>query len=126
MSPRRGPAETSVPRRSAHFVLRAGLAACVAGAVSLASAATAGATPTPNSHQGTIGATGWAGSSGWGGSYPRHGHGAIVGTVATAPAGTAPTTFTMNVAGTGSTTTLVTVNVSTTTTLYGPGPARPP
>ena len=48
------------------------------------------------------------------------------GTVVTAPGATAPTTFTMNVAGTGSTATLVTVDVSTTTTLSEPGTSSAP
>jgi hypothetical protein len=42
------------------------------------------------------------------------------GTVATAPEPTAPTGFTINEAGTGSSTSLVTVEVATTTTLGGP------
>jgi hypothetical protein len=42
------------------------------------------------------------------------------GTVVTAPEPTAPTGFTMNLAGTGGTT-LVTVEVTTTTTVNGPG-----
>jgi hypothetical protein len=108
-------APASVLRKSANFVLCAGLAACLAGAGSLASAATASATPAPNSDQGTAGAAGWAGGYGWGGPRSRHGHGATTGTVVSAPAATAPTTFTMDVAGAGSTTTLVTVNVATTT-----------
>jgi hypothetical protein len=45
--------------------------------------------------------------------------------VVTTPAATAPTTFTMDVTGAGSTTTLVTVNVATTTTVNEPGASSP-
>jgi len=48
-----------------------------------------------------------------------------MGTVVTAPGATAPTTFTMNVTGAGSTTILYTVKVSTATTLYEAGTGSP-
>ena len=123
MSLRREPPQASVPRNS-RPVLRVGLAACLAVAVSLGGGAIASASPAP-SHDGRGGAPGGGGFFGGAGPYSRQGRGAIVGTVATAPGATAPTTFTMNVAGTGSTTTLVTVDVSTTTTLSEPGTSSP-
>ena len=43
------------------------------------------------------------------------------GSVVTAPGPTAPTSFSMDVSGTGGTTTLVTVDIATTTTLRQPG-----
>ncbi len=118
-----GARENSFFRGPARVVLSAGTVACLVGALSLVSATSASAVPLPANHYGGPGAPAWRAGSG--GRYFGHGYGPVVGTVVTAPASSAPTTFTMNVAGTAGTTTLVTVDVSTTTTLAQPGFSSP-
>ena len=118
-----GASENGFYRRPARVVVTAGTAAFLVGAVSLVSATSASAAPAPANHYGAPGAPAWG--TGSGGRHFGHGYGPVVGTVVTAPATSTPTTFTMNVASTGSTTTLVTVDVPTTTTLSEPGFSSP-
>ena len=115
--------EGAAIKKSNRYVLSAGLAVCLAGALSLGSAAVASAAPVSGSHRGGGGSPGW--STEWGSRF-GHGRGALLGTVVTAPGTTEPTTFTMDVTSPGSsTTTLVTVGVSTTATINEPGTSSP-
>ncbi len=116
-----GAGETCIIRKSARLVLYTGLVTGLAGSLCLGTSALAGAAPLgPGSPPGN-GAPGGPFAPWWGGSHFRHGYGTS-GVVASVPAGSAPTTFTIT---TGNPTTTVTVDVSVTTTFREPGQTSP-
>jgi hypothetical protein len=111
----------STIKKPVHIVISAAAAACLAGALSLGTAASASASPR-DARANVKRVDSHGGFRGW--DHQHSGNGYIVerGTVSAAPGSTAPTTFTLNVKGpNNNTTTTVTVDASASTKLTEPG-----